>query len=103
MIVNNPDLLAAGVVSMVDSGNQGGNPVMSKPGIETKAGFMCYSDIGGARFDKQVNDFGNFDINKVPIDILKEKIRLTLMGIDKDVIQLHLEAARKEYEENVRA
>lgn len=66
MQVTNPELLAGGVLSMVDSGNQGGNPVMSKPGAETKAGFMCYSDLGAERMGKPENDFGNFDISKIP-------------------------------------
>lgn len=86
MQVTNHELLAGGVLSMVNSGNQGGNPVMSKPGAETKAGYLCYADIGAERFGKPEHDFGTFDIDKVPKDLIKEKIRLTLMGIDKDVI-----------------
>jgi len=74
---------------------------MSKSGIETKAGYLCFTNIGEERGGKPQHDFGNFNIDKVPIDLIKEKIKLTLLGIDKDVIEMHLEAERKEYERNL--
>ena len=67
MEVTNPGLLAAGVSSMVTSGNQGGNPVLSKPGLETKAGYMCFADVGGDYMQKPEHDFGDVgDIDKIP-------------------------------------
>ena len=90
---------------MVHSGNQGGNPVMSKPGLETKAAYMCYSDLGGSldMYKKQEHDFGgaSVDIDKIPTDIIKEKIKLTLMGVDKDVIQMHIDRQKREYDEQM--
>jgi hypothetical protein len=79
---------------MVDSGNQGGNPVISKPGRETKAGNLCFSNLGEVKLDSgPKHDFGDNikDISKIPVDLLQEKIKLTLMGIDKDVIQAFIE------------
>ena len=66
MEVTNPGLLAAGVQSMVNSGNKGGNPVLSKPGIETKAGFICFAETGSEFNQKPDHDFGNVDIDKIP-------------------------------------
>jgi hypothetical protein len=74
---------------MVTSGKQGGNPVLSKPGIGTKNGNLCFSDVGEPR-GRPEHDFGTFDIDKVPTDLIKEKIRLTLMGVDRDIIQMHI-------------
>jgi hypothetical protein len=86
MEVNNPKLLAVGAKSMVGSGHLGGNPVMSKLGVETKATNICFADGDHTIGSKVEHDFGNFDIEKVPIDLIKEKIRLNLMGVDKDII-----------------
>ena len=41
------------------------------------------------------------DIDKIPTDIIKEKIKLTLMGIDKDVIQMHIDKQKREYDEQM--
>ena len=84
-------LLARDIVSMVPSGNQGGNPVISKQGISTKAGNMAFTTIGSQRPQPPTHDFGNVDIDKVPMDVIKEKIKLTLMGIDKNVVQLYID------------
>ena len=67
---------------MVQSGNQGGNPVISKHGISTKAGNMAFTTIGSSRPQLANNEFGNIDMDKIPLDLIKEKIKLTLMGID---------------------
>lgn len=50
------------------------------------ANYICYSNFGDDLYKKPTHDFGNFDIDKVPKSIIKEKIKLNLMGIDKDVI-----------------
>ena len=66
MQVTNHGLLAAGVLSMVNSGNLGGNPVFSKPGIASKTGNLCLSNEEDNLRDKPENDFGKFDIKTVP-------------------------------------
>jgi hypothetical protein len=86
MEVNNPQLLAVGAKSMVNSGHLGGNPVLSKLGIETKSTNICFADGDHTVGYKVEHDFGSFDIEKVPIDLIKEKIKLNLMGVDKDII-----------------
>lgn len=76
---------------MIRSGNQGGNPVMSKNGYMQNANYICYSNFGDDLYKKPTHDFGNFDIDKVPKKLIQEKIKLNLMGIDKDIISLHME------------
>lgn len=90
MEVTNKQLLAKDILSMVQSGNQGGNPVISKQGISTKAGNMAFTTIGTQRPQLPNHDFGNIDIDKIPLDLIKEKIKLTLLGIDKNVVQLYI-------------
>lgn len=76
---------------MIDSGNQGGNTVLSRVGGETVVNYNCFNTIGSPRKVNATHDFGNFNIDKVPIELIKDKIKLTLEGIDKDVIGMHVE------------
>jgi hypothetical protein len=64
---------------MIPSGDKGGNPVISKIGIETIAGSNCFTDSSAHnRNQSHQNEFGNVDISKIPKDILQEKIKLML-------------------------
>jgi len=63
-------LLAVGAKSMVGSGHLGGNPVMSKLGVETKASNICFADGDHTLSSKVEQDFDNFDIDKVPIELI---------------------------------
>lgn len=51
--INNSNIIAKGVNSMLPSGNQGGSPVMSHKGQETIAHYMCYQTIGKSKQDNQ--------------------------------------------------
>ena len=87
MEVTNNQLLARDIVSMVASGNQGGNPVISKPGIQTKTGNLAFTTIGA----KYVTRNNPSELDKIPVDLIREKIKLNLMGIDQDVAQQYRE------------
>ena len=76
---------------MITSGNQGGNSVLSKTGHNTIAQFMCFQSAMNRENPFTIHDFGNFDLRKVPLDIIKEKIKLELTGHGDDVINTYLE------------
>lgn len=95
-------LLANGVLSMITSGNQGGNPVISRAGAETNSNFMCYQTIGEARPHPATHDFGNINIDRVPMDLIKKKISLELQGIDEDVIMMHVDKERQEFQRKLK-
>ena len=65
--------------------------MLSKKGVTTIAGSMCFADPDSKGVKRQEHDFGpeikNIDL--IPMPIIKEKIRLTLMGVDSDVIQMY--------------
>jgi len=82
---------------MHDSGSQGGNPVLSRSGLSSIKQFMCFQSAMDRENPYTKHDFGDFDLRKVPIELIKEKIKLELLGRDDDVINLFLEAQRLEY------
>jgi len=47
---------------------------------------MCFQSASSRENPYTQHDFGNFDLRKVPLDLIKEKIKLELMGDDEDVI-----------------
>ena len=98
MQISNTQLLAKDINSMVYSGDTGGNPVISKAGLDSISQFMCFQSEMNRENPFAQHDFGDFDIRKVPLDLLKEKIKLELTGNDEDVINHYLEKQRQEYE-----
>ena len=80
-------LVAHGVESMLASGNQGGNPVLSKPGKETVAHYVCFQEVGGER--KPAAE------RKPPQHIARDNIKNRLTGNVADVPRLwHEEQVR---------
>jgi len=71
MQISNPNLLAQGINSMVTSGETGGNPVISKAGNDSIANFMCFHSEINRNNPFTNHDFGDFDIRKVPLDLIK--------------------------------
>lgn len=86
---------------MHDSGSQGGNPVLSRSGLSSIKQFMCFQSAIDRVNPYTKHDFGDFDLRKVPIELIKEKIKLELLGKDDDVINLFLENQRLEYQNSL--
>ena len=49
---------------------------MSRVGGETVVTYNCFHTIGSPRKTKPTHDFGDFNIDKIPIDLIKDKIKL---------------------------
>lgn len=101
MQIDNKILLAGDITSMHYSGSQGGNPVLSRSGLSSIKQFMCFQSAIDRENPYSKHDFGNFDLRKVPIELIKEKIKLELQGKDDDVINMFLEAQRLEYQNSL--
>lgn len=59
---------------------------------------MCFQSASNRDNPYTQHDFGDFDLRKVPLDIIKQKIKLELTGKDDDVINMYLEQQRQEFE-----
>jgi hypothetical protein len=65
---------------MMHSGDRGGNSVISKTGYNSISQFMCFQNASNRDNPYTHHDFGDFDLRKVPLDIIKQKIKLQLTG-----------------------
>ena len=64
--------------SMRPSGEVGGTPMVSKPGKATISNYVCFSN--GVKL-KEEDEF-ELDPNHVPVDVLENKLKMEMKGMD---------------------
>jgi hypothetical protein len=80
-----------------------GAPMMSKFGTKTIPQFLCFSKKELKEDPGFDHDFGHFDINKVPTELIQEKLKLELLGDTTDIIKAHFDKGRLENEAKAKA
>lgn len=83
--------------SITISGKTGGTPMVSRSGKQTIAQYLCFSN----GLPPKPMFANGYDESKLPLEILQEKLRNELQGINKDVIQEYFAKLNIEYQKTL--
>ena len=78
---------------MMESGPHGGTPMVSKPGKQTIANYVCFSN--GVKL-KDEDEF-ELDPAHVPMHIIEEKLRMELKGYDHSFIANFVQQVKEQW------